>query len=81
MITNIPGHINDEVNKYKLGFTSIPGNPFALAKAIKKLLETSMSEREAMGRNARLLAEKTYSREIINKKYAKLLFDLDKNNI
>ena len=76
VITNVIGNINDEVEKYNLGFTSTPGNPNDLAEAIKKLLKSTKSEREIMGRNARALAEKVYSREIINKKILRLLLDL-----
>ena len=76
VITTIPGLINDEVNKFKLGITSPPEDPLKLASAIKTLYLKNREEREQMGLSARLIAEKYYSRELISSKYLQLIKDL-----
>ena len=73
VITTIPGDINNEVKKYFLGVTANASDPLSLSKAIKLLMNTSRSKREEMSRNARVLSETIYSREIINSKYCKIL--------
>ena len=69
VITTIPGMINKEVEKYKLGVTATPDDPIILANAIRKLYCKSRFERETIGRSARKIAEKFYSREEIAKNY------------
>lgn len=73
VITTISGEINNEIEKYNLGFTSPPNDPEALSKAVLKLLKTSIEDRIEMGHRARLLAEKKYSREVISKSFDNLL--------
>ena len=50
-----------------------PGDPKALAAAIKRLMETPKSEREAMANRAIELAHSIYSRQRINAEYNALL--------
>ncbi len=73
VITTIEGAINDEVKNYNLGVTCKAENPELLAKSIKKLFNLSREQRSKMGERGRQLAERIYSREIINKKMDKLL--------
>jgi len=73
VITTVAGAINNEIEKYKLGFTAPPNNPEALANAIIKLLNTSIKDRKAMGNRARSLAENKYSRQIVNDAFDNLL--------
>ncbi len=80
VITNVPGVINNEVEKYRLGQTALPDNPKDLAFAIKKLYTTPRVEREKMAKRARKLAESTYSRSIIIEKYNKLFYSLLSSN-
>ena len=69
VITTIPGIINEEVEKYKLGVTAPPDDPIILANVIRKLYYKSRFERETISRSARKIAEKFYSREEIAKNY------------
>ena len=79
VITNVPGDINNEVNNHNLGVTANPENPKDLAVAIKKLFQKSPKERKQMSNNARKIAEKTYSREIIIERYNDILKNILKN--
>ena len=73
VITTVAGAINQEVEEHRVGVTAPPGDPQALALAIKKLASTPRIEREAMAQRARHLAETTYSRQRINARYNELL--------
>ena len=73
VITTVEGAINSEVEEHRLGVTSPPGDPKALAAAIKRLIETPNSERQAMANRAIELAHCTYSRQRINAEYDTLL--------
>ena len=73
VITTIEGAINDEVKKYNLGVACKAENPEILAGSIKKLFYLSREKRSEMGKRGRQLAERIYSREIINKKLDNLL--------
>ena len=73
VITTVAGAINAEVEEYRLGETAPPGDPEALAAAIKCLMETPKSERQAMANRAIELAHSTYSRQRINAEYNVLL--------
>ena len=73
VITTVAGAINAEVEEYRLGVTAPPGDPKALAAAIKRLMETPKSERQAMANRAIELAHSTYSRQRINAQYNSLL--------
>ena len=73
VITTVAGAINAEVEDYRLGETAPPGDPKALAAAIKRLMETPRSERQAMANRAIELAHSTYSRQRINAEYNALL--------
>jgi len=73
VISTISGDINNEIEKFNLGFTAPPNDPKALANAIIKLLNTSIKDRICMGNRARLLAENKYSRQIVNKGFNNLL--------
>ena len=72
VITNVNGDINDEVRLNNLGVTSQPGSSLDLAKSIKILFQKSKIERAEMGKRARSLAEKIYSREKVIQKYDEL---------
>ena len=72
VITTTPGIINEEVEINRLGVTSPPEDPKALAKAIKRLLQMPRSERIDMGNRARKLAEEVYSRNKISESYEKI---------
>ena len=73
VITTVAGAINAEVEDYRLGETAPPGDPEALAAAIKRLMVTSKSERQAMANRAIELAHSIYSRQRINAEYNALL--------
>ena len=73
VITTIPGNINNEVIKYNLGTTAEAEDPISLANAIINLVNKSSKERFEMGLRGRDLAEKIYSRQLINKKYELIL--------
>ena len=73
VITTVAGAINAEVEEYRLGETAPPGDPKALAAAIKRLMETPKSERQAMANRAIELAHSIYSRQRINSEYNALL--------
>ena len=73
VITTVAGAINAEVEDYRLGETAPPGDPKALASAIKRLMETPRSERQAMANRALDLAHSIYSRQRINAEYNALL--------
>lgn len=75
VITTISGDINNEIEKFNLGVTAPPNDPNALAKAVKKLLRTSIKDRIGMANRARLLSENKYSRQIVNKGFNTLLKD------
>ncbi|MBM5802135.1 MAG: glycosyltransferase family 4 protein [Cyanobacteria bacterium K_DeepCast_35m_m2_023] len=73
VITTVAGAINAEVEEYRLGVTAPPGDAKALAAAIKSLMETPKSERQAMANRAIELAHSIYSRQRINAEYNSLL--------
>ena len=73
VITTVAGAINQEVEDYRLGVTAPPGDPQALAAAIKRLMDTPNSERQAMAHRAIELAQSTYSRQRIKAEYNTLL--------
>ena len=73
VITTVAGSINAEVEDYRLGETAPPGDPKALAAAIRRLMETPKSERQAMANRAIELAHSIYSRQRINTEYNALL--------
>ena len=66
IISSVEGSINDEIIKYNLGVTCSGGKPKLLSEAIKKLFYLPREKRIEMSKNARLLAERIYAREIIN---------------
>ena len=73
VITTVAGAINSEVEVYRLGETAPPGDPKALAAAIKRLMDTPKSERQAMANRAIELAHSIYSRQRIIAEYSALL--------
>ena len=73
VITTVVGSINAEVEDYRLGETAPPGDPKALAAAIKRLMDTPKSERQAMANRAIELAHSIYSRQRVNAEYNALL--------
>ena len=73
VVTTVAGAINAEVEDYRLGETAPPGDPKGLAAAIKRLMETPRSERQAMANRAIELAHSIYSRQRINAEYNALL--------
>ena len=78
LITSVPGNINDEIRRNKIGFTAEARDPEDLVKAITRLINTSRIERENMCLRARKLAETTYSRDKINIKFNKILREIIK---
>ena len=66
---NPSSNFDDEVEYYGLGVTAPPQNPYMLAKKVKNLYLKSRTEREAMSKAARKVAEKFYSREKISNEY------------
>jgi len=56
-----------------IGVAVQPGDPAALATALLQLAATPLSERQAMAKRARSLAETTYSRQRINAQFDQLL--------
>ena len=80
VVSTLKGSINNEIHKYHVGIGCDPGSPKLLADAIIKMFKKSSKEREMMGFNGRKLAEKIYSRNIINNKYFYLINSFLKNN-
>ncbi len=76
VITTVEGEINNEVEKNFLGYTANGSKPKELADACLKLLNTPKSERIMMGKRARNLCEKVYSRKRIVDIYEKLFKQL-----
>jgi glycosyltransferase involved in cell wall biosynthesis len=73
VITTVPGAINTEVEQHQLGVTAPPGDPQALAAVVAALAALPRSQREAMGRRARQLAEGVYGRQRVIARYDALL--------
>ena len=78
VISAVGGSINAEIESYKLGVCSPPENSRALSNAIEKLFLTSSIDRKKMGERARKLAERIYSRDLINSKYDELISNIVK---
>ena len=76
VITNIEGIIQREVTFNNVGEIAKAGNPNSLAIAIKKLFLTTSDKLEYMGKNARKLAEKKYSRELIIERYKRIISEI-----
>tara|TARA_B100000674_G_C37934590_1_gene959642 strand:+ start:718 stop:1434 length:717 start_codon:yes stop_codon:yes gene_type:complete len=76
IITNVAGHISNEINDHRLGFTALPGNATSLAKAVVDLYETPFHERLEMSLRSRELAESFYSRSKVSKRLNSLLYSL-----
>tara|TARA_B100001057_G_scaffold437202_1_gene468848 strand:- start:38 stop:1297 length:1260 start_codon:yes stop_codon:yes gene_type:complete len=73
VICTIKGSIKNEIEINKLGYAADPGKPRELAKAIMKMYELPIKERRKMGKRAREIAEKIYSREKVCKYYETLI--------
>ncbi len=73
VITTVPGLINLEVEKYKLGVTCKASAPEELAKAIIRLYKKTRNEREKIAESARAHAETYYSKDYIFEKYYNLI--------
>lgn len=73
VITTVAGAINAEVDEHQLGVTAPPGDHKALGIAIQRLINTPLSERQAMAERAIHLARITYSRQRVNSEYNSLL--------
>jgi glycosyltransferase involved in cell wall biosynthesis len=61
------------VDEAKAGIRYLPGDPKALAEAIRRLVETPVAEREAMGERGRELVRTRYSTSAITDRYERLL--------
>lgn len=73
VITTIDGEVNREVEENNLGISAPSGEPYELARNIKKLLNTSREDRISMGLRGRHIAEKFYSRTKTIKSYNEYL--------
>ena len=73
VINNVGGIIAKEINSYKIGINAIPEDSKSLSESILYLMNLTRNDREKMSIQARLLAEKKYSRKIINNKYNRIL--------
>ena len=71
IVTNFKGWISDEISREKCGVPLDPQLPQSFVREITPLL-SNKSEYETMSRNARALAEKKYSREILGRKFVSL---------
>ena len=76
VISTVEGSINDEIRKYKVGVTCKGEDPRILSETIKELFYLPRKNRIQMSKNARLLSEQKYSREIINKKIYEIINNL-----
>ena len=76
VVTTINGDVNEEVKEYNLGVTAPPEDPQELAKSLKKLFSSTREERENMAKRSREIAEKIYSRQIINQKFNKIMLSI-----
>ena len=73
VINNVGGIIAKEISENKIGINAIPEDSKSLSESVLYLMSLTRKEREEMSKRARSLAEKKYSRSIINKKYNKIL--------
>ena len=73
MINNVGGIIAKEISDNKIGINAIPEDSKSLSESILYLMNLTRNDREQMSIKARLLAERKYSRKIINEKYNKIL--------
>jgi len=73
VVSTVSGSINAEIDEHGVGVTAEPGDPEALADAIRRLARTSHLQRQAMAERAIHLAQTVYSRQRINAEYDRLL--------
>lgn len=72
VVTNYPGWIADMVRENSCGIATLPNSSASFADAICSLADDPKM-REAMGRNARVLAENAFSRRAMAAKFLTLL--------
>jgi glycosyltransferase involved in cell wall biosynthesis len=68
------------VDEAKAGIRYLPGDPNALAEAIRWLVQTPAAEREAMGERGRELVRMRYSTSAITDRYERLLREVVDNH-
>jgi len=73
IICAVPGDIADLVTDNKAGLTVEPENLWALAEAVKKMVDMSERERESMGQSGRRIVEVRFSRERLADNLAAIL--------
>jgi len=73
VIVAVGGMVNQEVDKYRLGFTAEPEDAKGLAEAMRQLAQIPLSERQAMGQRGQNLIRSTYSRTKVAAKLWQLI--------
>ena len=68
VVNNYPGWIADMINKYEIGEAVDPDNSLLFADAIEKLADNHILAKK-YGKNARILAEKSFSRDDLSEKF------------
>jgi glycosyltransferase involved in cell wall biosynthesis len=76
VLCSVAGEVAALVTEGNAGFTSAPGDPEALAAAVRRLLALSPTERERIGGNGRRLIERSYRRETLADRLAESLRSL-----
>ena len=72
VLNNYPGWLADYVQENNCGMVVPPDNPVAFADTVMKMMGMR-DELKEMGRNARQLAEQTFSRNILGEKFVRAL--------
>ena len=68
VLNNYPGWLADLINEHKCGIAVPPDNPAEFADALEKMADNP-EKTQQMGRNARQLAEKYFSRRHLAAKF------------
>ncbi len=72
VLNNYPGWLADMIDEHNCGIAITPDDPAAFADALVTLRDDS-SGRKRMGANARVLAEKCFSRDMLGEKFSEFL--------
>ena len=72
VLNNYPGWVADMIGENECGIAVQPECPEAFADAVQQLCESESARRE-MGANARLLAESSFSREMLAEQFVQVL--------
>jgi glycosyltransferase involved in cell wall biosynthesis len=72
VVNNYPGWLADMIDEHKCGVAIPPDDPVAFADALVKLRDDPAG-RKKMGTNSRVLAEQSFSRDMLGEKFSEFL--------